>query len=497
MTAMAIPVMDHRSHGGRCHGGRSYAGGYALRSLSAKISFLILAASTCALSLPDNSPALHPRPGTGMFLLISDLHFDPYADPVILQKLGVTPTAACQAPATDAFANYGSDANYPLLKSALQHAATTAARNQFHYDYVIVTGDFLSHHFDERFQQCVAGGADAYTKFGADTVRFVDAAISEALPGVPIIAALGNNDSDKGDYIQPSDVFLKNVAEGWSRGWGKISAAERDEAVASFERTGNYAITNPAVRKNELVVLNSNLWATRDPQACGQGNPDPGGQFDWLAKVLEKVKRGGGTASLVMHIPPGVDALRAAMGRPRTLWDEGCAQELSELLGGYRGVVLQMYAGHIHRDEFRILSDPEGKPLLPIHIIPAISPVYLNNPAFEVGWYDRASGELRDYAALNLDLSKPRPAWTTEYVFTQAYGLPRADLAALKSLSATLGTGNLQAAVAKQYATYYGAGVGMFIAPGTWPDYSCAQTEIMLRDFAQCATTRANALSNP
>ncbi len=465
-------------------------GGDPLRCLPAKIPILVLAFSTLVLSLPNDSPALGPHRGTGMFLLLSDLHFDPYADPAILRQLGATPTSACDAPASEAFAQYGSDTNYPLLKSALEQAAATAAANHFHYDYAILTGDFLAHHFDDRFHQCVGGGNESYTRFAAATVRFVDGMISAKLPGVPVFAALGNNDTDKGDYIQPSDDFLQTVGEDWSRAWGKIPEAERAAAVASFERAGNYALANPAVPKNELVILNSNLWAGASPNACSDANPDPGGQFEWLTNALEKVRRQGGTASLIMHIPPGIDAMRASLGMPRTLWAEGCAQRLSAKLSEFRGVVREMYAGHIHRDDFRILPDEDGKPLLPIHIIPAVSPIYLDNPALEIGWYDKASGELRDYAVQYLDLGKPQPAWTTEYVFTQAYGLAHPDLAALEALSSRFRAGNPETGVGKQYETYYGAGAPIFITPGNWIDYTCAQTELTLPAFNQCVGTR-------
>ena len=81
------------------------------------------------------------------------------------------------------------------------------AENHFHYDYVIVTGDFLAHNFDARYRQCVGGGDEAYRKFASDTISFVDGMIAKALPGVPVFAALGNNDSDQGDYAEPSEVF--------------------------------------------------------------------------------------------------------------------------------------------------------------------------------------------------------------------------------------------------------------------------------------------------
>jgi len=189
---------------------------------------------------------------------------------------------------------------------------------------------------------------------------------------------------------------------------------------------------------------------------------------------------------LIMHVLPGIDAMKSSTGVPQTFWTDDCTQKLIAELTDYRGVVREIYAGHIHRDDFRILPDGEGRPLCAIHIVPAISPVYLDNPAVEVGWYDKSNGGLRDYATLYLNLGNPKPSWATEYIFTRAYGRPRPDLAALVSLSREIHEGNPNSGVGKQYANYYGAGVGLLLTSANWTNYSCAQTEITLSRFAQC-----------
>jgi hypothetical protein len=456
---------------------------------------LIAVLATLARSLPNDRPALQPYPGTGMFLLLSDIHFDPYADPAIMEQLGAKPLAACQGAASGSFSKFGSDTNYPLLKSTLDNVAATAAENHFHYDYVIITGDFLAHKFDTRFRQCVGGGEEAYQKFGRDTIGFVDGMISKALPGVPVFAALGNNDSDQGDYAQPSGAFLQSVGEAWSRGWGKLSTATREEAVASFTRAGNYAVPNPSVPKNELIILNSNLWVASNSKACSDADPDPGGQFQWLGGVLASVKRERRTATLILHVLPGINVMNSSADHPQLFWTDRCTKKLVETLTDFRGVVGGIYAGHIHRDDFRIFPDRGGKPLVPIHIVPAVSPVYINNPAVEIGWYDKSSGELRDYAAQYLDLSNPRPTWATEYIFTRAYGLPRPNLAALVELSREIHAGKYQSGLGKRYADSYAAGIDPFLTPNNWLILSCAQTEITASGFVQC--TRAGAGHKP
>jgi len=463
-----------------------------LRRAAAAVLILISVLATLALSLPNDRPVLHPSPGTGMFLMLSDIHFDPYADPVILEQLGAKPLAGCQTPASGSFSKFGSDTNYPLLKSTLDNVVATATENQFHYDYAIVTGDFLAHDFDTRYRQCVGGGDEAYRKFVSDTIVFVDAMIAKALPGVPVFAALGNNDSDSGDYEEPSNAFLQSVGQDWSRGWGNPPATARATALASFERAGNYALPNPTAANNELIILNTNLWAASNTQACSETDPDPRGQFQWLGEVLARVKRARRTATLIMHILPGIDAMKSSLGAPQSLWTDLCTEKFIAGLSDFREVVGGIYAGHIHRDDFRLFPDREGRPLLTVHVVPAVSPVYFDNPAVEVGWFGKRRGELRDYAPLYLNLGNSQPDWKVEYIFTRAYGFPAPNLAALEELSHKIHEGNPDSGVGKQYANYHAAGAGPFLTKDIWSNYSCAQMEITLARFAQCKRAATN-----
>jgi sphingomyelin phosphodiesterase acid-like 3 len=332
----------------------------------------------------------------------------------------------------------------------------------------------------------VGGGDEAYRKFTSDTIGLIDGLITHAFPGTPVFAALGNNDSDRGDYVQPSGTFLQSVADDWSRQWGTPPAGERAAAVVSFERAGNYALPHPSVPNDELVILNSNLWSAKSPQACSESDPDPGGQFQWLLQVLERAKRAGGTATLIAHILPGVDAMRSSTGAPQAFWTDRCTQKLIAGLSDFRGVVREMYAGHIHRDDFRLFPDREGKPLFAIHIVPAVSPIYLDNPAVQIGWYDRRNGGLRDYATLALDLAHANPVWATEYVFSRAYGRESPDLATIADLTRAINESNPNSGVGKIYANYYAVGFVSLLAPEKWSNYSCAQTEITLPRFLEC-----------
>lgn len=452
----------------------------------AKAFVLIAALFALGRALPiDRSPLPSPS-GTGLFLMLSDLHFDPYSDPDILRRLGATPLPACQAPASGEFSKFGADTNYALLKSTLHEVTAIARRQHFHYDYVIVTGDFLAHGFDTFYHQCVGGDQAAYTKFAADTIHFVDSMIASAAPGAPIFSALGNNDSDHGDYEEPGTEFLRELEPDWSRGWGQLPGATRAAAIRSLEASGNYALPHPTVPGDEIVALNTDLWSARHPQACGDSDPDPGGQLQWMAGVLRDARRTRRTATLIMHIVPGIDGMRSASGAPVPFWTDACTGKFINQLTAFRGVVGEIFAGHIHRDDFRLLPDADGKPLASIHIVPAVSPIYLDNPAVQIAWYGKTGGAMSDYATFVLRSGGTDPGWQLEYTFTQAYGFPRLSLEALQGLAGQVRNGNSRSGAGKSFAEFYGAGMNIFLGASNWRNYSCAQTEITVSDFARC-----------
>jgi sphingomyelin phosphodiesterase acid-like 3 len=463
-----------------------------VRGTPLKTAILVLALASFALNRPGQDGTLPPSPGAGIFLMLSDIHFDPFPDPAIMERLGANLRAGCQTRGSQSFSQYKSDTNYTLLKSTLDYAVATAAKDHRRYDYVIITGDFLAHEFDTRYQQCVAGDEEAYRKFASDTIIFVSNLVKEAFPGVPVFAALGNNDSDQGDYEMPSGPFRTSVSHNWSAGWGNLSLPARSKATRSFVMAGYYAVPHPTVPGTELIILNTNFWTSADTQACSETDPDPGGQFGWLAEELGKVKRAKRTATLIMHIPPGINTAESVgPGEPALLWTDRCTEKFMAEMNDFPRVVREIYAGHIHRDDFRLLKDRAGKPLCPVHIVPAISPVYGNNPAVEIGWYDRSNGELTNYALLYLDLGTQNPIWATEYVFAHAYGYPRLSLTALEDLSRRIHAGNPSSGVGKQYSSYYAAGAKSSLTPEKWGKYACAQTETTISSFGKCANAAA------
>src|SRR6266545_50497 len=78
------------------------------------------------------------------FLSISDIHFNPFADPALVAKLeaaDVSQWDAILASSTmTTFSAYGSDVNDPLLRSALAEMQKQLPSPAF----VLISGDFLA-----------------------------------------------------------------------------------------------------------------------------------------------------------------------------------------------------------------------------------------------------------------------------------------------------------------------------------------------------------------
>src|SRR5262249_17512863 len=142
----------------------------AIRAIvAAAAGMLALATSLCgarAAQLPFT-----PGAGQGVFLHVSDLHFNPFADPTIVRRLIAAPVeqwaAIFRASKNTPFWDKNQDTTYALLTSMLAAAKGPA------YDYVLSTGDVLSHDFKDEFVK--VGGTEAeYAGFVIKTMRFVD-----------------------------------------------------------------------------------------------------------------------------------------------------------------------------------------------------------------------------------------------------------------------------------------------------------------------------------
>lgn len=427
------------------------------------------------LSLLGTSSALAER-----FLSVSDIHFNPFADPAIVTKLEAADVSQWDAilasSAITAFSTYGTDLNAPLLHSALGEMQKQIPSPAF----VLISGDFLAHDFDKLYQQYATDKSPAaYTAFVTKTIAYVAVAFRKMYPDVPIYPTLGNNDSDCGDYaVAPNGAFLKNFRDVWSPIVRSRSFDRR------FATGGYYHADVPTLDDVRIIALNTNFFSTNYKNPCGTPGPDPGiRELLWLDAELRLARSLGKRVWLLYHIPPGIDVYDSIKYggacpdiKSGTFWKDEYARTFLSVTAAHRRTIAGSFAGHTHQDEFRIATGDF------IHITPSVTPVFGNNPAFEILDVAR-NGDIAGYTAWHLpNVTAP---WAREYSFGEAYGKPEYDTATLTQLAASIGS---DTATREKYFEYSSSGSPKSTAGAlaAWKGYWCGLTLMTGAGFDAC-----------
>lgn len=443
--------------------------------------FLVMAVSHAAeMAMPWQL-----EKGQGNFLILSDVHFDPYADKSLVPQLAKAPVEKWDSIFSSSrktqVAGYGVDTNFPLWHSCLE------AIKQFNQvDYVIVNGDYLSHHFLSDFNKTVHGDHQAYLDFVEKTLIYVSQSLENALPGVPFYFCLGNNDSDCDDYeMTPHTEMLLPLRNYWK------TVADSTKAVAQFNEGGYYVVKHPTLKDHEFIVLNDVFWSVKYMNACGKEADEPGAvEMNWLNKQLEEAQKDHLKVTMITHMPLGIHARNASehSGKnkpPKRFWKENYFVSYGKMMYHYRDTVIGMFSGHTHMDDFRVLTDAKGTPYLFDHITPAVSPVRNNNPGFQMMKYDQATGQVMDMATYYDDLTAKTDGWSLEYTFDKAYGASSYDAKSLAQLSSAMSSDSgLQA----KYILYVPVSSthDSPITGENWKYFHCAQTVFNDQDYASC-----------
>src|SRR5438105_11581410 len=124
----------------------------------------------------------------GQVLVISDLHFDPMADPRLVDQLAAAEpeqwSAVLDNSSDRSLGRYGRDSNWMLLRSALRQMAETLPKPAF----VLISGDFLAHGFRQEFDAAAKDHSDAaYRVFVRKTMQFLGLQLEQYFPATPIL----------------------------------------------------------------------------------------------------------------------------------------------------------------------------------------------------------------------------------------------------------------------------------------------------------------------
>jgi sphingomyelin phosphodiesterase acid-like 3 len=435
--------------------------------------------------------------GPGRFLAVSDIHFNPLADDSIAGTLAGSGheewKAIFESSKSTELGRYGQDVAYPLFASTLD-----AMRNAHEQpDFILIPGDFLAHDLRETFRasKTIVDRSDAaYLRFLAKTLRFMALMFDRQFPAAPSIPTLGNNDNARDNYdVTPGEPFLALMAQAWLGNVGKGGSA--GSFAADFPDMGHYDRPHPTVKGGRFVVANATFMTAGHGKIypAATGGDEPGkAELVWLEQTFEGARARGERVWLVYHEPNGADERRSVANGcaegPVPIWRKPFDAAFLALLQKYAPLVEVIFAGHTHRDEFRLLSD-DGPPLAAIHVAPSVSPSSNSNPAFKLYSYQRATGALLDsatYILANLETAKTagEAHWVREYGFAQAYGVPP-TLEGLIQVYVKLGS---DPETRRRYRAFFAAGStkNAFITDPTWDAFKCGIGHADIEDYQAC-----------
>ena len=370
-------------------------------------------------------------PSTYKVVAISDIHFNPLANPTLFPQLVAQPASQWQSIfAADQSANpvppatFGADTNYSSLVLALAALKQNLASSPV----VLFSGDLLGHDLSQCFYQLytattlplqlnpskcplspttTAPETAAMQSFLDKTMAFVSMQIRASVGNVPVIFVPGNIDTYSIFGTGPDAQFLIDNA-GTLYTQFLNSSVDQASFQSTFTTLGSYSAQLPG--SNVLVIaLDSNPFA----QSPYVPPLNPYAELTWLDSQLAAAQAAGQKVWLIMHVPPGANTTGTAQkvgpfnsatqitdDEAVMMWQPQYQIEFMQILSKYPGLIAMGISGHTHMDEFRVL--PTGDVLFGI---PGISPVFGNDPAFKIFTMAQATGMPMDYESISYSLA--------------------------------------------------------------------------------------------
>ena len=468
---------------------------------------VFLAAAT-GMKAQGLAPMGKKKPATVEALFVSDIHLDPFWDPSKVDHLKDAPVSEWKAilagpEAVDRGERFAQleqacklrvspDTSYGLYARSLRAISRDASGAKF----VVLSGDLMAHEFACKFATLVPQAKPGeYRAFAEKTIEFVMRELRGALPGVPVYAALGNNDSDCGDYqLDPNGAFLKVAGASMT---SDLRAGDRAEALRTFGDGGFYSARLPAPLERTRILVLDDLFMSQRYETCG-GKDDPApaaSQIEWLKQQLDAARRNHYKVWVMTHIPPGVNiystvtkGIDVCNGSQPQMFLK--TEALAEAIAGYGDVIQLAIFAHTHMDEMRLLkpkeqgTPPEG---VAIKMVGSISPIGGNNPSFTVAQIDAATSEMKDYRVFAAS-DKAGAHWSEEYDFDETYKEPAFTAATVGDLIAGFKADpNDQAETSASYIQNFDShGAGLKALKPLWKTYTCELMGEGAEAFREC-----------
>jgi sphingomyelin phosphodiesterase acid-like 3 len=468
-----------------------------------------LALLAAAFAAPPSQAQKH---STVPALLVSDIHFDPFHDPDRVKDLVAAPASewarilaapasANQQAAFDSLQQTckarGVDTPYALFDSSLKSMRSRQPDAKF----MILSGDLIAHAFTCRYATVFPSAAPGdYQAFVVKTIDFVVSRLRSTFPGMPVYAALGNNDSGCGDYkLDANSTFFAETAPVITEA---LPTSQRKQALEEFKPGGYYSVTMAEpMHGTRLIALNDNLISPKYTTCAGQPDPAPAAaELDWLQRQLAQARAAHQKVWVFGHIPPGVDPYSTVAKLRNVCAGKSpseflASDDMANTLVDSSDIIRLGIFGHTHMDELRLFgrdADTASKQV-PIKVVASISPVDGNIPSFTVARIDPAAAVLTDYDVVEASNQTGIDAtWKTEYNYAATFKQNDFAPAALHHLIADFKADPKAANPASvAYIQNYFVGEMSRELNPFWPEYVCALDNYTAKDFAACVCTAA------
>lgn len=475
---------------------------------------LSMAGSCLPAQTKPDTRAAHDTPIHALF--VSDIHFEPFWDPGKASQLAAAPadqwkSILASANSSDRDAQFaaleqkchtrGEDTSYGLYASSLKAMQTKARDAKF----TTVSGDLIAHAFSCKYNALFPKSSpDAYQSFVEKTIEFVLGELRTTLPEARVYAALGNNDSDCGDYqLDEHSSFLSHLSEVIAEG---LPPASRQSAVMTFADAGYYSALLPAPLQNARLLVLDDTFMSRRYTSCS-AKPDTSGadaQMAWLRAQLAESRQKKQHVWVMGHIPPGIDPYSTAAkmrnvcggSSPEMFLSSG---DLPELLSGYGDVIQLSLFAHTHMDEMRLLK-PENAAAssaalgVAVKLVPSISPINGNAPSFTVATIEPTTAALKNYRVfVASDASGSDATWQEEYDYGKAYHQAEFSAVALNSLIKGFQTDSDAATdPSEAYLRNYFVRDRSLELKLFWPQYVCALAGYDIATYKGCVCQHPN-----
>jgi sphingomyelin phosphodiesterase acid-like 3 len=358
----------------------------------------------------------------------------------------------------------------------------------------------VAHSFECKLDKTLpTADASARADFAAKTIAFVARQVRAALPGVPVYFALGNNDSDCGDYrLDPHSRFLDAIAPALTL---DAPASQRRQAVVDFSAAGYYAVDLPApIRDARLLVIDDTFMAAHFSSCSGKD--DRTGEnltLSWLSEQLNAARGAHQRIWVIGHIPPSID-LKGSISRatvstcghaPKTYLDSG---KLADELTASSETIKVALFGHTHMDEMHLLTSGSSAQQpsagnIAVKVVPSISPINGNNPSFLVAEVDPETAEIADYKLIVASGSDPAGIhWSESYDYRSTYREKAFNNAALSRIAAGFHADiDASTPASSAYIRNFMPGTGGELLRFVWPAYACTISSQDVTAFTNCS----------